>query len=187
MVEMVQAPQGGETHLATKRVKGAELNLDDDQAIMTATDKSDGMWRFRVAGQVIAEAQAPSEVTHAVISQWANAVRARTKRELSQEDVDRRLEARKQREASNGIVDPDGNPITSSVYTSTPPAVESVSAQEVRTETPEEYLERNLKEAEDKVEICIGKYEEAQRNLDIAYANRAKFQKLVEAMKEDDV
>lgn len=106
-VEMARQADGSEQHLATKPIKGAGFNVDSDEEIMNLTDKSGGKWKFYSSeGQLLAEADAPAQLSAGIIQQWCNAVRARCKRELTQDDVDRKLQA-KENKTDGGIIVPD--------------------------------------------------------------------------------
>lgn len=107
-IEMARAADGSEKHLPTKPIKGADLNVDSDEEIMSLTDKSEGKWRFYSSeGKLVAEAASPGQISAGVVQQWCNAVRARCKRELTQEDVDRKLAA-EENKTNGGIIVPDG-------------------------------------------------------------------------------
>ena len=195
MTEMALPPQGGAKHLATKPIAGQDVNLDSDQEIMARTQKANGKWSYYSStGKLLAEAAAPSSVTAGIVSQWCQAVRARTKRELTQEDVDRKIKMRE--EKSNGLVGPDGRPIGESTADSVP----SVPAEKVREAEVEQsddvstddYLKRRLDAVKTLEASHVKQVHEAEaallsaeNALEAARAERKKVEKLIKLMEEE--
>jgi hypothetical protein len=114
-VEMAQPADGTEKNVTSKDINSEGINYDSDQYVMAATIIKDGKWIFMEGGKVIAEAAAPLEPSAAIVTQWCGEVRARTKRELTMDDLTEREQGRKRKEneaedhkSDGGIIIPDG-------------------------------------------------------------------------------
>lgn len=165
MVEIAMPADGSEKHLADKPIQGAGMNLDSDEEILAQTDKSGGKWRYySTDGTLMAEADAPGELNADIISQWCNAVRARAKRELTQADVDRKLEA-KNAGAGGSIVGPDGEALVS---TDSPPSsdVQNNAAAPTLDDDPDSYINNKIAAAERRKKAAWVRVQEMQQEIE---------------------
>ena len=83
------------------------INIDSTQAIMDATQLHGGKWQFVYAGEVVAEATAPTKATAEIIEEWCAAVRGRVRARTEIDEAE--IIARKKRRREN-----DGIPVDSS-------------------------------------------------------------------------
>lgn len=175
------------------------VNYDSDQDILGKTIIRDGKWQFYEGERLIAEAAAPSDPTREVLEQWAGAVRQRVKRELTQEDTDKRDAARKEkvRIENGGIVGTDGELLSSDSSPSVD-SVESVEVEEPATETtaapsvdddPDAFVDSKIDLAAKKLSAIIIKRTELQEALaeledeyQAAADEKAKWERMKEAI-----
>jgi hypothetical protein len=191
--EIGRAADGSENKIVPNKIKGQAENLDDDQAVFNNTEKVDGKWRYYSGGQLVAETDAPGDVTHEIISQWAGAVRARCKRQLTQEDIDRKLASK---ENAGGIVDPNGEPISSADTPEPVPgdgAAESSPVSEASVDDdPDAFVQskidaasRRKKSAAIKAEELLEELQSLQDEITAAEAEQRKWEKMKETISED--
>jgi hypothetical protein len=174
------------TVLKQRPINESGVNFDSDQDILGHTIIADGKWRFFEGEVLIAETDAPREQSREILEQWCAAVRARTKRELDQTDIDKRIEAR--RENPGGIVGTDGKPLDSHDPDTTP-AVEPVVEEE---ENPDAWIDAKIEKAEARLEAVRDKEREIRALIDelggeLTKADKdlTKWTKLKEAMEDD--
>ena len=177
-IEIARPADGTEHHLKDKPVRGANLSLDNDEDIYHATDKSDGKWRYSVNGRLIAETQAPDQVTASIISQWGDAVRARCTREHNLEKAPP-MEKNEQR-----ILTPDGTPADSQPDTPVPaaPAPSVDDDPDAFIQSKIDAAEKRRKAAWVKSESLREELDELAKEIDAADADKAKWVKMKEAM-----
>lgn len=184
MVEIAMPADGSEKHLPEKPIKGAGVNLDSDEEVMAQTDKSGGKWRYFASdGKLLAEADAPGSINADIVSQWCSAVRAKAKRELTQEDIDRKMAARENK-TKGGIVLPEGVEVEEPTVDEPSPVLE---------DNPDAYVDSKLSAAANKVKAIQIKNmeleqqkEELDAELSKAVAEQSKWIKMKEALSDED-
>jgi len=188
---MAQPADGSEIHLKDKPIQKQNLNLDNDEDILKATDRSGGKWRFYMDGKLIAESPDPGEVNASIVGQWADAVRKRCKRTLTQEDIDRKLEAKKEKQSSGGIILPDGVDVTDA---DSPADSDIQDDAPVGTldDDPDSYVNNKISAAEKRVKAIKVKriemeelYQDLDREETAAAAELAKWTRMKEVINED--
>ena len=180
-IPMAEFADGSEHHLPEKQIRMDGINLDRDDEIFARTEKSGGKWRFIVDGQLIAEADDPGQVTAPILTAWGDAVRKRCKRTMSQADIDRKIEAKAQKQTEGGIIIPEGVKVE-----------EEVAPVAAVDDNPDAYVDGKLAAAGRKVKaIQIKQMElmEQQEELDAelakAVAEQSKWTKMKGALSED--
>lgn len=142
MVEIAQPADGSEHHLKDKPIQGQGQNLDRDDEIYLNTEKKDGKWRYysQTTGKLIAETDAPAEVNADILSQWGNAVRARTTRERNNEKTE---ETKNMTES--GIALPEGVTVEEPAPQPEPATLD---------DNPDAYIAGKIQEAERKAKAA---------------------------------
>ncbi len=192
------------TVLKATPVKGLDdskaVNYDSDDYILRNTLVEEGKWRFYEDGEVIAEAEAwptaEGRPPREILEQWASGVRRKTKRVLTQEDVDRKEKARQGRSVSEAILGPDGEPVgrEPSVHSSDGGAVSSsdISGSEPKLEDdPDSFVESKIEKAKNrakairiKKEELLEQVESLDQELLKAIAEQTKWEKMKDAISE---
>lgn len=179
MSDIAPFADGSERHLPDKPIKGQGVNLDHDEVIFQNTEKSGGKWRYyNIEGKLIAETDAPSEINGNIISQWADAVRSRTKREHN-------LTRERDRVSDGGIALPEG------VDAESVRAADDAVDSDVRNDAPapsvdddpDGYVSSKIKDAGRKLQAIRVKVAELQEQVTELEEEGAAAQKELEKWK----
>jgi len=189
-IEMAMPADGSEKHLAPKQIKAAAgnsgVNLDNDEDILQATDKSGGKWRFYVGDKLVAETDAPGQVNADILSQWGKAVRARCARENT---------FVKEEKKAGGIVDSNGNPVSSADSSGSIPAVATDPVREASPasleDDPDAFVQSKITAAVIRRKAAMIKAEQIQEEVDelareiaAAEADEQKWRKMAGVINE---
>ena len=166
------------------------MNYDSDQEIIKNTVIEGGKWSFYEGGQLIAQADSPSEPSRGVLEQWTAAVRSRTKPELTTADADERnarRNSKRMEKKESGIIDVSGNPLHPDVVGMDNPSLPSMaehSTAEGDTD-PDAFIEKKIAAAEARAKALYSKRREVQAVLteieaeqEIVVKERATWEKM---------
>lgn len=184
--------------LKARPINSEGINYDSDQAILDKTVVKGGKWCFYEGEKLIAEAEAPAEMTWQVIEQWGASIRARTKRELDQTDTDKRIASRREKtEADHGsrVLGADGQPLGGNNNHSSidvEPLVEAGGVQ-ATDDDPYAFINEKITISVAKLKAISVKRKEVQEIFDSLeeeeeqlLAEQAKWQKMREVLDGED-